>query len=187
MSDIIMNPGGATASQFTFANSLLKEVNTRIADRNTTGGKMSPDEVAKAGIKVEYLDKVIAVLDGPEGGHIFKHFSAGVRAEDELDVCYQIFPRFGAPWFTPGVIAVAKAMTPAMDKVLCPLVQVMPEFYDGKKRHRMALVHDRKRSGMDLLEIRAVGLCKLPYAETIAIDFLKVLDETLDAALREQS
>jgi hypothetical protein len=139
-------------------------------------------DAKKKGLIVQAKDKAIAVFTDFEG------FDMGVWMEDERDIMFQIYPPRHRAKFQDMNKFLAASEQP-FSKVFDGICEIAAEYYrhTTPKTHRVSLVHNRKRRGMDLLEIRLQGLYRVPSWRETMVDVMKLLEKTCRQLARNEA
>jgi len=166
--DIIVNQWGSTRAEQLFAHELLEAIDT---DYGLSRGDYLDEGSKKSkGMVIELYDKHIAVITEFEG------FNVSVWMEDGRDVLMQLYPPRGEAMFLDYAFFMESA-DKTFDRVFDGVCEAMAEDYSHRQGHRVYLVHDRKRKGMDVLEVRLIGLYRIPAWKTTMVDVLKLLEK----------
>jgi hypothetical protein len=156
MSSIAINQWGATLEQQQSAGRLLSTLHE--------------DSEARGGFTLVVEDKVIAA------DVAFDTFWAATWMEDGSDVCMQLYPPKGHARFDEFHWFLEMA-DKAFERVFQGVCGVEAQFYESRMSHRVRLVHDPKRRGMDLLQVRVTRLYKVPRYETLVRDIYQLLEK----------
>jgi len=172
--NIITNSHGATLGQYDFATQLMRAVNASYGlNAEDPEGVSAEGAERSKGQVIQTYDKWIANFTEFEG------FNAAVHMEDNMDVCIQLYPSRGHAKFKDlGFLIRAADRDFAL--VFDGVCEAVASFYAHQQpTHRLHLIHDRKRRGMDLIEIRLVNLYRMPLWAATMVDVFKLLQKTL--------
>jgi hypothetical protein len=174
---IVTNMWGATAKSQMFAEKLITGVNRDIFGHDgSSPNSVRNDTQSKKGVLVQRKDKHIAVFDE------FSGFDVNIWMEDDRDVIFQIYPprkRAEFPDFDRFLEVVEKPFARVFDSIC----EAVAEYYSFRATHRVKLLHDPHRRGMDLVEVRLEGLYRVMKWEELLIDVLKLLQKNLKESL----
>ena len=163
----LVTPWGTSVSSLNFANRLQD-----VIGKEVLGYSDDPEQDVseKKGLVVNIKDKAIAVFREFEG------FNVSCWMEDDQDVVFQFYPENRRAKFYEFE-KFLRTVDNVFRRVCDGTCEATAEFYqyNNQKPHRVRLMHDRTRRGMDMVEIRAVNLYKVISWEAVMVDVLKLL------------
>ena len=168
MANGLLDAWGRSVEQQKFASQLIEGVNKDIFGISHQD-YVDPEKAQhRKGLVVQTHDKDIGVFTEFEG------FDVSVWMEDDRDIMIQLYPPRMRVKF-PNFELFLEKMEKPFARVLDGVCNVAAEFYphNPNKPHRVSLGNDKKRRGMDLLELRCADLYKKLGWKTFMIDVLK--------------
>lgn len=181
---ILLNSWGATNASKTFADNLLGALNDdldrdldnpAITDVYQSGNDRLDSEMSqRRGIVIETKDKFIVEI------REFRGFDVGIWQEDGRDILMQLYPPGGRAMF-PHIECFKEALDASFMRVYNGMCEASINGYEHIEGHNQYLVHDPRRSGMDMVQIRLIGLYRHPEQFWLPslIDVLKLTSSNL--------